>query len=208
MSQNPAHNVTRLLQQASEGDSRATDELLPLVYEELRRMARAQLAGDALAVTIQPTVLVHEAYLRLVGDGDVAWNNRAHFFGAAALAMRRILVERARHRGRLKRGGDRQRVPLDDAALVAEPEAEMMLALDDALQKLEAYDPLKAQIVMLRFFTGLSNEQTAQALGKSVTWIKDEWAYARTWLHRELAAQAANRSSDHEAPAARPNGAP
>lgn len=196
MRQNPAHHVTQLLQLASDGDSRATDELLPLVYEELRRIARAQLAGDALAVTIQPTVLVHEAYLRLVGDGDIAWNNRAHFFGAAALAMRRILVERARHRGRLKRGGDRQRVQLDDAALIAEPESDTMLALEDALQKLEAYDPVKAQIVMLRFFTGLTNEQTAQALGKSVTWIKDEWAYARTWLHRELAAQSSHQRSD------------
>ncbi len=182
----PQANVTQLLQLAGEGDSRATDELLPIVYEELRRMARAQLVGDAMAVTIQPTVLVHEAYLRLVGSGDVAWSNRAHFFGAAAQAMRRILVERARHRGRLKRGGDRGRVEVDDAMLATEPEAETMLALDEALKKLEAYDPAKAQIVMLRFFTGLTNEQTAAAMGKSLTWVKEEWSYARTWLHREL----------------------
>jgi len=185
----PRANVTQLLKMAGEGDSRATDELLPLVYEELRRMARAQLVGDAMAVTIQPTVLVHEAYLRLVGDGDVSWNNRAHFFGAAAQAMRRILVERARHRGRQKRGGGQKRIEMDDALLATEPEAETMLALDDALKKLEAYDPVKGQIVMLRFFTGLTNEQTAQAMGKSATWVKEEWAYARTWLHRELAKQ-------------------
>ncbi|MBX3380679.1 MAG: hypothetical protein KF805_11350 [Phycisphaeraceae bacterium] len=190
MQADPRANVTQLLKMAGEGDSRATDELLPLVYEELRRMARAQLVGDAMAVTIQPTVLVHEAYLRLVGDGDVSWNNRAHFFGAAAQAMRRILVERARHRGRQKRGGGQKRIEMDDALLATEPEAETMLALDDALRKLEAYDPVKGQIVMLRFFTGLTNEQTAQAMGKSATWVKEEWAYARGWLHRELAKQA------------------
>lgn len=189
MSQNPAHNVTRLLQQASEGDSRATDELLPLVYEELRRMARAQLAGDALAVTIQPTVLVHEAYLRLVGDGDVAWNNRAHFFGAAARAMRNILVDQARRKAGPKAGGGLKREDLaaaeDQTPVIAAP-IDDMLALDDALSEFEKLDSRKAQVVMLKYFAGLEHEQIALALGVSVPTVERDWAFARSWLQARL----------------------
>ena len=189
-----AGEVTRLIQLAGDGDSRATDELLPIVYDELRRMARAHLAREAPGHTLQPTALVHEAYMRLVGDGDVAWKSRGHFFGAAAQAMRRILVERARHHGRLKRGGDRDRVDMSartvDEALASEPEADQMLAIDEALTRLEAYDRPKAQLVMLRFFTGLTVDQSAEALGITPSRAKSEWTYIRAWMHRELAGAA------------------
>jgi RNA polymerase sigma factor (TIGR02999 family) len=186
MDSGPAHQVTVLLEMARQGDSRATDELLPLVYEELRRMARARLSAEQAGLTLQPTALVHEAYMRLVGDGDVSWNSRGHFFGAAAQAMRRILVERARHHGRLKRGGDRARVELTDQAMTDEPDPDTMLVIDEALERLTSYDKLKAQIVMLRFFTGLTVEQTGAALGLTPGVVKAEWAYARAWMHKEM----------------------
>lgn len=190
MTTNPSGAVTLLVRQAAAGDAHATDELLPLVYEELRRMARAHLADEAKGITLQPTALVHEAYLRLVGGTDVEWNSRGHFFGAAALAMRRILVERARHHSRLKRGGDRSRTPLTDLdmqeTLGSEPGAETMLAVDELLDKLENYDSLKARIVMLRYFAGLTLEQIGAALELPHSKIKSEWTYARAWMHREL----------------------
>lgn len=190
MTTNPAGDVTLLVRQAAAGDRHATDQLLPLVYEELRRMARAQLSDEARGVTLQPTVLVHEAYLRLVGDGEAEWNSRGHFFGAAALAMRRILVDRARHNSRLKRGGDRSRVPLTAAqveeTLATEPGTETMLAVDELLDRLERYDALKSRIVMLRYFAGLTLEQIAAALGLAHSKVKSEWTYARAWMHREL----------------------
>ncbi len=185
-------NVTQLLQLAGSGDSRATDELLPLVYEELRRLARSQLASEQPGVTLQPTVLVHEAYLRLVGDGEVSWNSRGHFFGAAAQAMRRILVDRARRNNALKRGGDHRRVEIDDHALAAEPDAHTMLAVDEVLDRLQAYDPAKARLVMLRYFTGLTLDQSAAALGLTPAQAKTEWSYARAWMHRELQKIAGN----------------
>jgi RNA polymerase sigma factor (TIGR02999 family) len=182
--------VTQLLRLAGDGDSQAAAELLPLVYEELRRLARARMAnerGAGAGHTLQPTALVHEVYLRLIGDEEVRWEGRGHFFGAAARAMRRIVVERARHRNRVKRGGGRERVELkEDAALSAEPEPGEVLALDELLDKLEAFDRRKADVVMLRYYAGLSIEETAAALGISATTVKGEWAFARAWLHREL----------------------
>ncbi len=178
--------VTRLLQQAGAGHGNATDDLLPLVYDELRKMAAAHLSNERAGNTLQPTALVHEAYMRLVGDGDVAWNSRGHFFSAAAQAMRRILVDRARARGSQKRGGGRAREPLADSALSVEPMDDTMIAIDELLEKLAGYDQTKAQIVMLRYFAGLSIEQTADALGMTEHKVKSEWAFARAWMHAEL----------------------
>lgn len=184
--------VTQLLNAASGGDSRAAEELLPLVYQELRKLARARMANEAPGQTLQPTALVHEAYMRLLGDANVTWDGRGHFFGAAARAMRRILVERARSRNRIKRGGDRQREMLSDDMAVAsgsERDDEQLVALDGVLAKLEAYDSRKCEVVMLRYFAGLSIEETAAALGVSPATVKNEWAFARAWLHREMAKQ-------------------
>lgn len=180
-------DVTRLLDAAGAGDARASAELLPLVYEELQALARSFMAKEGAAHTLQPTALVHEAYLRLVGDGST-WDNRGHFFVAAATAMRRILIDRARQRHRLKRGGNRRRVELADAALATEPESEDLLALEQALARLEAKDARKGQVVMLRYFAGLSNEETATVLGVSLATVKNDWTFARAWLHRELSA--------------------
>jgi RNA polymerase sigma factor (TIGR02999 family) len=182
-----ARDVTQLLAAMGEGDQKAAGELLPLVYDELRKLAQARMARES-AQTLQPTALVHEAYLRLVGDTDRAkWNGRGHFFGAAARAMRRIMVERARHQGRLKRGGDRKRVALDDNAVARVQDGDDLVALNDALDRLEAQDARKAQIVMLRYFAGLTIEETAAALDLSPAMIKKEWTVARAWLYRELA---------------------
>ena len=188
MSQSPQH-VTQVLSAASQGDSGAAAELLPLVYEELRRLAHQRMAGENLGgagQTLQPTALVHEAYLRLLGDQDVQWQNRGHFFAAAAEAMRRILIERARRSKRLKHGGDRQRIDLDASEIAADEQAHDLVALDEALTRLQQIDDRKGQIIMLRYFAGLSIEDTAQALGLSRTTVKDEWNFARAWLHREL----------------------
>ena len=180
--------MTQLLELAGQGDSKASEELLPLVYEELRRLARSQMKKEkegGAGQTLQATALVHEAYMRLVGDGEVKWQNRAHFFGAAARAMRRILVDRARHRGRQKRGGDRDRVVLSDQGLAA-PAGTDLVELDAALAKLEAEDARKSEVVMLRYFAGLSIEETAAALALSPATVKNEWTFARAWLKREL----------------------
>jgi RNA polymerase sigma factor (TIGR02999 family) len=186
---NSTHQVTQLLTQIVGGDRAASDQLLPLVYDELRALARASLANERAGQTLQPTALVHEAYLRLVGDGNVTWDSRAHFFGAAAIAIRRILVDRARQRASLKRGGDRERVEFREDTLAHEPEADTMLAVDEVLERLAAYDPRKAQIVMLRTFAGLSLEQTAAAMNTTLHDIRSEWTYARAWMHRELAGE-------------------
>ena len=186
-----AHLVTQLLAQACVGDSHAAAELLPLVYDELRRLARAKMSGEAgggAGQTLQPTALVHEAYMRLLGAAgkDLRWDGRAHFFGAAARAMRRILIERARSRRRLKRGGGAARVALDEAAIADESRSEDLLALDEILDKLERHDKRKADVVMLRYFGGLSIEETAAALGVSPATVKNDWTFARAWLNREL----------------------
>lgn len=162
----------------------ASHELLPLVYDELRALARANMSHEAPGRTLQATALVHEAYLRL---GEAGWNGRGHFFGAAARAMRRILVEQARRRGRIKRGGDRDRIDLDVAEPVIEVPFEDVLAVDDAVTKLQGVDERKAAIVELRWFAGLSNQETAEALSVSVGTVEREWRFIRPWLQQELA---------------------
>lgn len=186
MEGDPQQQVTLLLARIHDGDSRAAGELLPVVYEELRRLARSRLSKERGPQTLDPTALVHEAYLRLVGDGEASWGGRGHFFGAAAIAMRRILVERARARNRIKRGGGAGRVELTEQALVSEPPADELIALDEALDRLGAMDGRKGQVVMLRYFAGLGVEETAKALGVSEATVKNDWAFARAWLHREL----------------------
>lgn len=181
------YEVTQLLAAASEGDSHAAAQLLPLVYDELRKLAKSRMAHEPAGMTLQPTALVHEAYLRLLGDTNLGWDNRGHFFAAAALAMRRILVERARSRNRVKRGGGRAKVELNEALLSTEPPSDELLVLDEALTKLEQYDKRKAEIVMLRYFAGLSIEDTAAAMGISPATVKNDWMFARAWLHREIA---------------------
>jgi RNA polymerase sigma factor (TIGR02999 family) len=179
-------DVTRLLAAVADGDARASEELLPLVYAELRSLARSFMAREGRGHTLQPTALVHEAYLRLIGDADIRWDNRGHFFVAAATAMRRILIDRARHRGRLKRGGRRARVELAEDAMMVEPPSDDLLALEEALRRLEGVDPRKGNVVLLRYFAGLGIDETAAALGISPATVKNDWAYARAWLHREM----------------------
>jgi RNA polymerase sigma factor (TIGR02999 family) len=180
-------DVTRLLDAAAAGDPTAAAELLPLVYEELRRLAAARLAEEKPGQTLQPTALVHEAYLRLVG-GDAAknWNGRGHFFAAAAEAMRHVLVDNARRKLRAKRGGGRQRIELDDAVPAPPEEAEQLLALDEALTRLAGQDSEAAGLVKLRYFAGLSVEEAADALGISRAGAYRHWAFARAWLLDEL----------------------
>jgi RNA polymerase sigma factor (TIGR02999 family) len=180
-------DVTHILNAIERGDAGATDELLPLVYEELRLLAASKLSQERPGQTLQTTALVHEAYLRLVGDGVQHWNGRAHFFGAAAEAMRRILIENARRKGRIKRGGGRNRVDLDDVELAVKGPSDDLLILDEAISKLAAVDSTKAELVKLRYFAGLSLEQTADILGLSVTTAKRHWTYARAWLYRAIA---------------------
>lgn len=178
-------DVTRILQAIDQGDPQAADELLPLVYEELRRLAAHKMAQEAPDQTLQATALVHEAYLRVVGDGTPrAFRDSRHFFTAAATAMRRILIDRARSRRAEKRGGERRRVPLEDLAATP-PDAEL-LALDEALQRLAEQDPLKARLVELRYFAGLTGDQAAQVLGMSASAADRHWAFARAWLQGEV----------------------
>jgi RNA polymerase sigma factor (TIGR02999 family) len=181
-------DVTRLLDAAAAGNARAAADLLPLVYDELRRLAAARLADEKAGHTLQPTALVHEAYLRLVGDQPQRdWNGRGHFFGAAAEAMRRILVESARRKGRQRHGGGRRRVDLDDVAAGNDDPDDNLLDVDAALTRLEAADPLAARLVKLRYFAGLSMAEAATALGLPLRTAERNWTFARTWLHRELA---------------------
>ena len=180
-------DLTRLLNDVAAGKLPA-DELLPVVYGELRTLARARMANERPGQTLQATALVHEAYLRLIGHEDPGWNGRGHFFGAAALAMRRILVEQARRKARYRHGGDQERVELDEADPVIQPPDPRVLAIDDAVRRLEAEDPRKGQIVNLRYFAGLTTAETAEALGLSVGTIEREWRFIKTWLRTELAA--------------------
>jgi RNA polymerase sigma factor (TIGR02999 family) len=179
-------DVTRILQAIDHGDPQASSRLLPLVYEELRRLAKRKLAREAPPQTLDATGLVHEAYLRLVGRADAAaWDSRGHFFAAAAEAMRRILIDNARRKQRPKHGGGRPRVDLDQALATAQPSADL-LALDEALTKLASKEPLKAELVKLRFFAGLTMPEVARSLGISLATAERHWTYARTWLYAEL----------------------
>lgn len=189
-----AGSVTRLLKAAGDGDRQAAADLLPLVYAELRRLAQAWMAKTPPGQTLQPTALVHEAFLRLVGREGEGWEGRGHFFFAAGRAMRDILVERAREKCRLKRGGGRRHVDIDNLAVAADAPSEDLLSLDEALTRFEAEYPWEHRIVILRFFAGLSNEETAQALGAPLRTIERDWRFARSWLHRSLGADNADRA--------------
>lgn len=176
-----------MLQAAGQGDAHAAEEMLPLVYDELRRLAQAYLAKTPPGNTFQATALVHEAYLRLVGTEDPGWQGRRHFFGAAAQAMRNILVDQARRKGTQKRGKDLRRVDLLDGDLPIEPPSENLLALNDALKHLEQTDPRKAELVMLHHFAGLTMEETAEAMGVSLSTVEREWRFTRALLYAQLA---------------------
>lgn len=180
-------DVTQILGQIENGDGPAAEKLLPLVYDELRKLATAKMAQENPGQTLQATALVHEAYLRLV-DGDRAqhWNSRGHFFQAASEAMRRILVENARRKTMKKYGGDHRRVAFDQADLPCRMPADDLLALDEALTRLAAVDPLTAKLVHLRFFAGFSNQDAAQLLGLSAPTASRYWRYARAWLHAAI----------------------
>jgi len=178
--------VTRILTAIEEGDAKASEELLPLVYQELRRLAARELSHEKPGQTLQATALVHEAYIRLVGSGDQQWNSRGHFFAAAAEAMRRILVDNARRKQRAKHGGDRERIALDDAVSQTSTASDDLIAVDEALEHLAAHDRVKADLVKLRYFAGLSVEQAAMSLGISRRVADRYWKYARVWLLREI----------------------
>ena len=182
-------DVTRILNAIERGDGKAVDELLPVVYEELRLLAAQKMSQERPGQTLQATALVHEAYVRLVGDGlSRNWDSRGHFFAAAAEAMRRILIETARRKKSVKLGGDRQKVALNEAVLIPrdESQADELIALNDALGKLTEQDKTKAELIKLRFFAGLTIKQTAKILGISIATAKRHWTYARAWLIREI----------------------
>jgi RNA polymerase sigma factor (TIGR02999 family) len=180
------NDVTRILDAIGQGDAQAAAQLLPLVYDELRRLAAQRLAHEAPGNTLEATALVHEAYLRLVGNREGEWDNRGHFFAAAGEAMRRILVENARRKRRARHGGGCKRLDVDVIDLAADVADERLLALDEAMTQLAAEEPTVAEVVKLRYFAGFTIEQTAEALGISVRTANRHWAYARAWLHRQL----------------------
>jgi len=191
------NDVTRILIAIEQGDARAADDLLPLVYNELRKLAAQKLAQERPGQTLGATALVHEAYLRLVGaEKTQEWDSRGHFFVAAAEAMRRILVDRARHKRSAKSGGHHQRVDLCTVEPALEDESDDVLAIDEALQKLEQQHKRKAELVKLRFFAGLTNEQAAIALGISTSTADNDWAYARSWLRLEIGRETANKRTE------------
>ena len=179
-------DVTRILNAIERGDAKATDELLPLVYEELRILAAQKLSHESPGQTLQATALVHEAYLRLVGDEPRTWENRGHFFAAAAEAMRRILVENARRKKTSKRGGGRPRIDLEAADVGVQAASEDLIAIDEALTMLGDQDAVKAELVKLRFFAGLSIDQSAEALGISRATAIRHWSFARAWLFHHM----------------------
>jgi RNA polymerase sigma factor (TIGR02999 family) len=181
-------DVTRILDRVHEGDPTAAEELLPLVYQELRKLAAQKMAHEIPGQTLQATALVHEAWLRLVGDGDPGWQNRAHFFGAAAEAMRRILIDRARRKQALRHGGGQQRVELEESSLEAAADDEKILQIHDALEILAAEDPQKAEIVKLRFFAGLSHDEIAGLLGVNEKTVRRHWEVAKVRLFQRIKA--------------------
>jgi RNA polymerase sigma factor (TIGR02999 family) len=181
-------DVTRILNAIEQGDAKAADELLPLVYEELRHLAAQKLSHESPGQTLQATALVHEAYIRLVSEEVQDWKSRRHFFRAAAEAMRRILIDNARRKKSLKHGGEHQKIDLDEAAFEQDnaPSVDNLIALDEALSRLSVEERTRAEVVKLRYFAGLSVEQTADILEISPTTVKRYWAYARAWLLREI----------------------
>jgi RNA polymerase sigma factor (TIGR02999 family) len=180
------NDITRVLDRVERGDPKATEELLPLVYEELRKLAAARMADERGTQTLQPTALVHEAWLRLVSEGEHSWQSRAQFFVAAAEAMRRILVDRARRKDALKRGAGAPHIDLDRVDIATEADPETLLRVNDALEKLAAQDAQAAQVVRLRFFVGLDYVEAAETLNISERTAKRCWSFARAWLYREL----------------------
>jgi RNA polymerase sigma factor (TIGR02999 family) len=182
----PDSTVTALLARARAGDASALSDVFPLIYGELRRLAERQLRQEPDGHTLSPTALVHEAYMRLVDYARVEWNGRSHFLAVASTAMRRILVEHARAHRSDKRGGTLRRVPIDAVELGTDERSELLLALDEALGRLQTLDRRQAQVVECRFFGGLTEEETAEALGIGLRTAKRDWAKARSWLHREL----------------------
>jgi RNA polymerase sigma factor (TIGR02999 family) len=180
------NDITQILSAIEQGDARAADQLFPLIYDALRQLAAAKLADEAPGQTLQATALVHEAYLKLVETQAQQWNSRGHFFAAAAEAMRRILVDRARKKHSVKHGGDRVREPLDEASVMAPEVGEDLVALDEALERLAAQDAEAAELVKLRFFAGLTSAQAAEALGISPRTADRAWTYARVFLLAEL----------------------
>jgi RNA polymerase sigma factor (TIGR02999 family) len=179
-------DVTRILDAVQQGDPAAADQLLPLVYDELRRLAAHKMAREAPGQTLQATALVHEAWLKLAGGGNQRWENRRHFFAAAAEAMRHILIDRARKRHRHRHGGGQQRVDFDEIEVAAPADDETVLALNEALEELEKSHPDKAEVVKLRFFVGLSERETAELLGVSERTVERHWAYAQAWLFERM----------------------
>lgn len=184
MPEEASQDITRVLDAIDRGDSTAPEQLLPLVYDELRKLAQARMAREPAGLTLQPTALVHEAYMRLLNESGASWKNRAHFFSAAAEAMRRILIERARHRGRLRHGGGRQRLSIDQIDVASEDQESGvdLLSLDGALTRLAGHDKRVAEVVNLRFFAGLTVEQVSELLEVSPRTVKRDWEFARAWL--------------------------
>jgi RNA polymerase sigma factor (TIGR02999 family) len=190
-------DVTRLLERVQQGEGKAAQELLPLVYEELRKLAAHKMALEPLGHTLQPTALVHEAWLRLVGTSDPQWQGRGHFFGAAAEAMRRILIERARRRERQRHGGQLERVDLDAVEIAAPLPDSQLMALDEALDRLAALDRPAAELVKLRFFIGVSHAEAARILGLSRSGADRTWVFARAWLFEQLRANPVTPDRSH-----------
>ena len=179
-------DVTRILEAAQQGDPTASEELLPLVYDELRRLAAHRMANEAAGHTLQPTALVHEAWLRLVGDENKKWDGRAHFFAAAAEAMRRILIDRARRKRAVRHGGDQQRMDIQEVDLATPADDDQLLAVSEALDKLAIEHKVEAELVKLRYFVGMTNDEAADVLGISPRTAKYYWTHARAWLFREI----------------------
>ena len=184
-------DVTRIFEAAQQGDPTAADQLLPLVYEELRRLAAHRMANEAPGQTLQPTALVHEAWLRLVGSEDKKWDGRGHFFAAAAEGMRRILIDRARRKRAVRHGGDQQRVDILEVDLASEASDNQLLAVNDALDKLAVQHKAEAELVKLRYFVGLTNDEAAEVLGISPRTAKYYWTHARAWLFHEISRESA-----------------
>src|SRR5262245_48618925 len=182
--------ITQMLQAVGRGESGASEQLLPLVYNELRKLAAVRMAQEIAGQTLQPTAVVHEAWLRVAGKGDRIWESRAHFFGAAAEAMRRILIENARRKSRLKRGGGQARLDIDELDLAQTTPDDKILLINEALEQLQAEDPEKAKIVVMKFFGGLTNQQVSESIGVTERTVERQWAYAKAWLFQTIRALA------------------